>query len=352
MIFDKFNSLKKVIIIGSVVLIAVIGVVSFAFTSATDKKGTPSGIEKYPSAGANNPIAAVTDRQDATLPEKLEITDNVSKAVLRVDGMSCSGCIYTIKSSLSEFKGIRDILVNLSAGQTEVYYDNTQLKDVNRIADAITASGYPAKVTEILSADQIRKERDLAAARSLSYIAAVGEWDIARNDFNTELEHAKKRYALSYGNELFTTPRGSALMDNLKSQIASQLIDEGLQVQEIRRAGFTVNDAVVDAEFQKFLKQRGVGLAKFKTDLEKTGYGFDYFLKRFGNRVLINTYLENNILGSATNDFDKQRRYASWFNNAKLLAKVVYYDKEIERLVQARAAGSGCSGGSSCSAKK
>jgi copper chaperone len=352
MIFDKFDRLKKIIIIGSVVLIAVIGVVSFAFTSATDKKGAPPGVEKYPSAGANNPVATVADRQDATLPGKLEITDNVSKVVLRVNGMSCSGCIYTIKSSLSEFKGIRDILVNLSAGQTEVYYDNTQLKDVNRIADAITASGYPAKITEILSADQIRKERDLGAARSLSYIAAVGEWDIARNDFNTELEHAKKRYALSYGNELFTTPRGSELIDNLKAQIASQLIDEGLQMQEIQGSGFKIDAAVVNVEFQQFLKQKGIGIAKFKADLKNAGYGFDYFMKKFGNRVLINTYLENKILGSATNTYEKQRRYATWFNNAKLLARVVYYDKEIERLVQAKAAGSGCSGGSSCSAKR
>ena len=348
--FDKFNSPKKIIIIGSIVLIAVIGVVSFAFTSAADKKGTPPGIEKYTSAGTNNPVAPLTDRRDATLPEKLEITDNISKVVLRVEQMSCSGCINTIKSSLSEFKGIRDIFVNLSAGEAEIYYDNTQLKDVNPIADAITAGGYPAKVTEVLSADQIRKERDLAAARSLSFIASVGERDISRNDFNTELEHAKNRYALSYGDELFTTPRGNALMDNLKSQIVSRLINEGIQMQEIRRAGFTVNDSTVDAEFQKFLNQKGVGLAKFKADLKKAGYGFDYFMKKFGNRVLINTYLESSILGSATNDFDKQRRYASWFNNAKLLARVVYYDKEIERLVQARAAGNGCSGGSSCSA--
>ena len=141
-------------------------------------------------------------------------------------------------------------------------------------------------------------------------------------------------------------------MDNLKSQIASRLIDEGLQMQEIRRAGFAVNDAAVDAEFQNFLKQRGVRLAKFKADLEKTGYPFDYFIKKFENRVLINAYLESNILGSATNTYEKQRRYAAWFNNAKLLARVVYYDKEIERLVQAKAAGSGCSGGSSCSAKR
>jgi len=349
--FNNFSSSKKGIILGIVVLIVIVGVVSFTFTLATGKKETPTEIGEKPSIGINRSVITLTDRQDEAPPEKLELTDNIYKAVLRVDGMSCSGCIYTIKSSLSGYTGVHDVLVNISAGQAEVYYDRTQLKDVDRIADSITASGYPAKITEILSADQIRKERNLAAARSLNYIASVGEWDISRNDFNTEQEHAKTRYALAYGDDIFTTTRGRALMDNLKSQIASRLIDEGIQMQEIKKAGYTVGATTVDAEFQNHLKQKGIGVKKFKTELEKAGYSFDYYMKKFENRVLINRYLEDNIFESATNSFEKQRRYASWFNNARLLAKVVYYDKEVERLVQTPSTG-GCSGGSSCSARK
>jgi hypothetical protein len=67
--------------------------------------------------------------------------------------------------------------------------------------------------------------------------------------------------------------------------------------------------------------------------------------------VLINKYLDEKILDGPTDKFEKQRRYTSWFNNAKLLAKVVYYDRELERLIQARAAGGGCSSGSSCRKK-
>ena len=349
--FNNFSSSKKGIIFGVVVLVVIVGVVSFTFTSATGKKETPTETGEKPSIGINRPVNTLTDRQDEAPPEQLEITDNMSKAVLRVDGMSCSGCIFTIKSSLSGYEGVHDVLVNISTGQAEVYYDSMQLKDVNQIADAITASGYPTKVTEVLSADQIRKERNIAAARSLDYIASVGEWDISRNDFNTEQEHAKTRYAIAYGDDIFSTTRGIALMDNLKSQIASRLIDEGIQIQEIKKAGYTVDATTVDAEFQNHLKQKGIGIEKFKTELEKSGYSFDYFMKKFENRVLINRYLEDNIFESGTNSFEKQRRYTSWFNNARLLAKVVYYDKEVERLVQTRSAGA-CSGGSRCSVRK
>ena len=75
-------------------------------------------------------------------------------------------------------------------------------------------------------------------------------------------------------------------------------------------------------------------------------------MKKFEIRVLINKYLGDIILDGATDEFEKQRRYGSWFNNARLLAKVVYYDKDLERLIQTRSAGGGCSGGSSCSAAK
>ncbi len=90
MIFDKFNSLKKVIIIGSVVLIAVIGVVSFAFTSAADKKGAPSSIEKYPSAGANNPVATVTD-PDAFEGHDLVWAGGVERRATRGDDLDHRG---------------------------------------------------------------------------------------------------------------------------------------------------------------------------------------------------------------------------------------------------------------------
>ena len=168
----KFSSTNKIILLVIIVIIAVIGGVSFSYISASNQKAVLSDSKEYLSTNIEKSVSARTDSRQALPAGELEITDSISKAILRVDGMSCSGCIYTIKSSLSEFKGIRDILVNLSAGQTEIYYDSTKLKDVSPIADTITAGGYPAKVTKVLSADQIRKERDMAAARSINFIAS------------------------------------------------------------------------------------------------------------------------------------------------------------------------------------
>jgi len=348
----KLNGIEKFAILVAVALFAGVGVASYAYTSAKTQPATSSETKGYKTAKANAPAAAFPDNREETSSGKIEISDDMSKAVLRVDGMSCSGCIYTIKSSLAEFKGIRDILVNLPSGEAEVYFNRQQLKDVNKIADAITNSGYPAKVIAVLSADQIRESQNRAAVRAVNYIASAGDWDISRTDFNTELNHAMSRYTSIYGDKIFASEQGNALIGNLKVQIISRLIDEGIQIQEIKKAGFTVDAATVDIELNNFLTQKGIDRNQLRAELEQNGYGFDYYMKRFENRVLINKYLDERILDGAVNDFEKQRRYGEWFKNAGLLAKTVYYDKDIERLVQAQAAGGGCSGGGNCSASK
>ena len=349
---SKLSGIEKITLLVAVVVFAAVGIASFAYTSATTRQTTSSDAKVDTATTVNRPSGAVADDRGKPSSDKIKISAAMSKAVLRVDGMSCSGCIYTIKSSLAGFKGVRDILVNLPAGETEVYFNRQQLKDVNKIAAAITNSGYPAKVVAVLSADQIRESQNRAAVRAVHYIASVGDWDISRTDFTTELNHAMSRYASVYGDKIFASEQGNTLTDNLKAQIVSRLIDEGIQIQEIKKAGFTVGPATVATELNNFLTQKGIDRNKLRAELEQNGYGFDYYMKRFENRVLINKYLDERILDNAANDFERQRRYAAWFKNAGLLAKTVYYDKDIERLIQAQAAGGGCSGGGSCSASK
>jgi hypothetical protein len=80
----------------------------------------------------------------------------------------------------------------------------------------------------------------------------------------------------------------------------------------------------------------------FKASLEEAGYSFAYFMKKFEKRVLLNRYLDAMVFGDAATDLEKQQLYLAWFNNARVLSKVVIYDKELERLTQNQSAGSSC----------
>jgi copper chaperone len=276
--------------------------------------------------------------------ETFMINEDLSKVILSVRDMSCSGCISTIKASLSDIQGIKDILVDISNGKTEVFYDAKKLSDVSRIMRAITASGYPARVLRVVSTDEIEKERDLAAAKSRYYIASVGGYDIARADFDTELGVAKKRYLQVYGDRILAGGQGKPFVDTLKIQILSRLINEGVLMQEIDKSNFRIDADTVERGMQTFFRESGKNVEDFKKALNEVGYSFEYFKKKFETKVLVNKYLNERIMADASNQYEKQSLFSSWFNNAKGLAEVVYYDKDLERLLKNQSdSGSCCS---------
>ena len=244
------------------------------------------------------------------------------------------------------YEGIQDIIVNISAGTTEVYYDGRKIKDANRFASSITASGYPASVNRLVTADQLREEEAVASQRAKSYIASVGGWDISRTYFDTEVAYAKNRYEKAYGQNVFSDERGKKVLDSIKAQVVSRLINEGIQMQEVQRVGYRVDPKILEQEFDKFIMQKNIDLDRFKASLAESGYSFEYFMKKFENRVLLRHYIEEQVLRDVASDYDKQQQYQVWFGNARGLSKVTIYDKQLERLTQNQSARGGC--GSTC----
>jgi copper chaperone CopZ len=70
----------------------------------------------HPAAGNQSPGQPAVES-----PAVAQFKPDTAKVVFQVDGMSCSGCIATIKSSLAGYEGIRDVIVNISGGTAEVY---------------------------------------------------------------------------------------------------------------------------------------------------------------------------------------------------------------------------------------
>ena len=269
---------------------------------------------------------------------------NQARAVLAVQGMTCAGCISQIKSSLAEFEGIGDVSVDLANGRVAVTYDSQKLKDTERIAAAIIAAGYPASVKQVLTAKELEEENRRGSAKSKRYIARVGDWEILRADYDAELNHARKRYEKTYGKDVFSGDRGDALLYGLKSQVAQRLIDEGVQLNEIRKTDYKLSPDTLKNTFDAFLNQRSMTPDEFKRSLAETGLDFNYFLKKFETSVTINTYVEDKVLSGFSNEQERQQQYAGWFNNAQLLAQIVYYDKTIENIVRNGNSTSGCRG--------
>lgn len=279
----------------------------------------------------------------AALAAKFTNSDaNLSKVVLNVSNMSCSGCISTIKGALAGYPGIKDILVDIDAGKTEVYFNREELKDLSEIEKAITDSGYPAKIMKTLTPEDLRNERDMAASKAEYYIASVSGYDIARADFTKELNAARQRVRKAYGDGILETAQGRALDNRLKAQVASRLIDEGILLQEIKKSGYELNEDKLNSELEKHIKNSGKNGNEFQQSIRDDGYDYDYFKKRFETRLLINRYVDEKVLAGASNQYEKQRMFTSWFKNSQLLAEVVYYDKDLENAARNNSASGSC----------
>ena len=347
---------NKIVIVLPLLALIGVGIFAVAYDRVQAKKAVPAVSASYPTptietADKNRAGNQAAVEQTSQSAPGTAITSDTSKVVFQVDNMSCSGCISTIKSSLSGYEGIQDIIVDISGGVAEVYYDSQKIKDVKPMASSITASGYPAKVSRMLTADQIRKEETIAAARSKFYIASVNGWDISRVDFKTELTYAQKRYQQAYGDNVFASERGKILLDSIKAQVVVRLINEGIQMQEVQRVGYRVDPKIVDREFESFMTQKELDLKGLKASLEKNGYPFEYFMKKFENQVRLSRYLDEKVFDGVVSDVDKQNQYRVWYNNARGLSKVTIYDRELKRLSQNQSSGGGCgrsSGGGSC----
>ena len=275
-------------------------------------------------------------------------TDGASKAYLTVSNMSCGGCVDTITKSLTGLSGIVDVYVDVAGGTAEVRFDAALLKDHQELERTITAAGYPATISRILEPQEVERERTWALQRAKTHIASVGKIDIAREDYALEMEHARKRYEQVYAKDMFTTPQGQQLAVRLKSQIAQRLIDEGIKLQEVERAGFQISDETIGQALDQYVKARTTTLDQFKTDLKVNDYSFEYFYKKFSRKVRLQRYLESQVLADCVDDNARQQAYRDWLTNARSLAKVKYYDRELEKLVKATSTSS-CSGGASCS---
>ena len=336
--------IKRYLLI-SVVSVAGLLVVA-AIITATPNSGDPQKIPALSDSTATIENAVIKENNNGITASK----SGAAKAVLDVQGMSCSGCINEIKSSLAGISGIGEVLVDLNSGRVEVFYDSTKVKDLGRISAAISAVGYPASLKQTLTKAEVEKENSFFTSRSKLYIAAVGEWEISRQEFDTELLHSRKRYEKAYGSSVFTGDQGSALLQRLQFQVASSLINEGILLQEVRKTGYKLPAQTVGREFGEYLSEKGITRQEFKKVLKDSGYDYKYFYKKFENRLTIDHYFDDKVLSGLSSDLDKKQQYSDWYNNARLLAKVVYYDKTLENIAKNSSGGGGC--GNSCSTKQ
>lgn len=75
---------------------------------------------------------------------------------LEVQGMSCGGCVKNVTTALTRLPGVSTVDVDLQAGHVTVNGDFPHGGDP--LVLALTAAGYPAKLTSAMTASSTVKK--------------------------------------------------------------------------------------------------------------------------------------------------------------------------------------------------
>ena len=100
---------------------------------------------------------------------------------------------------------------------------------------------------------------------------------MSRSDYDTELNILKTQMKKNYGNDAFDSYQGRNLEENLKSQVMNQLISEGLCLQEITRAHYSISASEIEEAYAQYIEDNSLNREGFEQYLESIAYPFDYF---------------------------------------------------------------------------
>lgn len=65
--------------------------------------------------------------------------------IIKIDGMTCGGCVASVYNATADIDGLDDMSVELAANQATVTFDDSKTS-VEAIAEAIDDAGFDATV--------------------------------------------------------------------------------------------------------------------------------------------------------------------------------------------------------------
>ena len=97
----------------------------------------------------------------------------VNRTIMKVDKLTCGSCLRAISQKLSTIDGISGMGADLSRGLVAV--DHLKTLESDKVAEAITSIGYPAKVLVKTQNSQRRHFFDMHASRIGESAAVKGQ---------------------------------------------------------------------------------------------------------------------------------------------------------------------------------
>jgi copper chaperone len=120
-----------------------------AFPSATWERGGETSLDKHAVSGrvGNGGVVPAQDDREGScwpIPEEWYGLGRMKTTSLKIEGMSCEGCVTSVRQVLQKVPGVSDVQVDLARGQATLSRaDDVEESD---LIAAITDAGYDASL--------------------------------------------------------------------------------------------------------------------------------------------------------------------------------------------------------------
>lgn len=252
--------------------------------------------------------------------------DAFALAEYSVQNLSCGSCVQNIRNALGGVKGVGTVEVSVTAGRARVEYAPSSI-DAGAIAGRITDAGYPALLSQNLSAADYRALREDAARLADRFVGRIGEKLVSREAFAAALSRREGAAA---------TPK-----QGLLKAVWDEILQREMLLAAAEKNAVVVQEGEVDLELQKLRTAGGdfdaVVLARYGSE--------EAFRRQLKDEMIIRRNIDEHVLQGESDESLARLKLDRWFRELAASVPVLIFDPALKAAVEG--GGKGC-GGSCC----
>ena len=255
-------------------------------------------------------------------------TEDRALAEFSVANMTCGSCVRNIETALAGVSGVDEVEVSVATGRSRVSFDPNRI-GAEKIAEKITAAGYPAQVGYVLSTEEYRAAREEESRLADKFVARIGERLIPREDFQAAAEVQRSR-------------SGAPARDQDVLRATWQaLVQREILLTAAEKNGIVVQNGEVQAEIEKM---RG-GMKGFDQLIAKRYGSVNAFAEKLKTDLTTRRLIEESVLSGKEAPDERNRKVQAWYAQLAAGTEIRILDQQLKAAMAS--SGGGC-GGSCC----
>lgn len=250
--------------------------------------------------------------------------DAFALAEFSVRNLSCGSCVRNIQGALAGVKGVGTVEVSVTTGRARVEYAPASI-DASRIAERISAAGYPAALNRDLSVVDYQALREDTARLADRFVGRIGEKLVSRDDFSTALSRRESAAA--------------APGQGLLKSVWDEILQRELLLAAAEKNAVVVREGEVDLELRKMRTAGG----DFDSVVQNRFGGAEAFRRQLKEDMIIQRNIDEHVLQGETDQNQARLKLTGWYRDLASAIPVVIFDPALKAAVDG--GGKGCGGG-------